>query len=286
MGFSSNGTGFGHFPFGNFTFGSSNTGENMIIRSFPATYLEDDSSGLLLTYLKTISNSVNEIKQKILGVEDLVDPLMVREDILRHLGTTIDTVVDEAEPKEFARSLVNNAVLFYRIKGTEDSYRLRGKISGYDVDVSNLYHIYPMYVPFLDPDDVIEIPPGSGEFFTAIEPGGVSGIPTEAECGYCFTSFIKINFTVVKSLPPSSVNYIDRLIRKLSDIIPIHVRDVLYEIFINIKIDENQYMAMEFENEERLYVPMHVFHNFDVIPADTLSTDLHGYIQAEMEVLP
>lgn len=285
--FNAKGTGFGFGSFGKGKFGTASAGENIVVRSFPVTYLEDDQDKLLYHYLLTIKDRIDDFKDQVKNVSEQVDPLAVREDILRHLGTTIDVEVDDAEPQEFRRSLVNNAVLFYRIKGTKESYRLRGKISGFDVDVLNIYHIDPSYVPYLDPNLISEIPTGSGEFYTQVEPGSVSGIPLTEGCDYCFTSYIKVTFTLVKSLPPaSSVNYLDRVIRKIKEVIPIHVRDVLYEIIINVIVNEHDNLKVEeIDQVETLYVPVHVFHNFDVIPADNVSTDLHGYSNGTIEVV-
>jgi Phage tail protein (Tail_P2_I) len=277
------GIGFGHGPFGSGPFGSSDLAEQLIIKSFPAEYLEGDSENgnLLKHYLQTAKHSMDGVVSGIRAMDTLLDPLNVREDILRDLGSTIDIVIDDAEPKEYARSLVNNAVVYYQIKGTEKSYKIRGKISGFDVTVNNLYRFdYGLYGSILNPDDIYELPAGSNQFYTTVKPGAQPGLPLVGGCDYCLTSYIRIKFLVVKTLPPStSINFFDRLIRKLKEITPIHVRDILYELSTEILIDEHQYLNLtKVTATEDYYIPMHVFNRYDAIPADMISTDFHGYV--------
>ena len=279
-------TGFGYYAFGHFPFGYSDFGEDAVIRSFPTTYLEDDeeNGGLLKRYLLTMKDQVNQRKKEIDDMEDLVDPNRVRQDILRNLGSTIDLVIDEAEPEDFARTLVNSAVTYYRLKGTRDAYRIRGKISGFDVEVINLYRFDPIYLPFLDPDNVFE--PEPGLLLTSTPPGGVPGIPTEQQCDDCFTSYIKVSFIVVKPLPPSTtINFFDRIINKLKTVIPIHVRDILFDLAIVIAIDEGQYLEFNPTLEPSIFIPTPMFPRFDFVPADVVSLDSHGNVSGYIEVL-
>ena len=283
------GTGFGFQPFGKFPFGRSDFGRNNLERSVPDTYLEDDAEhgDRLRHFLELGRERLNFLYKNVENVGTLVDPNAIRDDILRYLGRNYGQEIDDAEPIEFARSLVNNAILLYQIKGTRDSYRVRGKISGFDVTVYNLYKFDPVYAPYLSVEDIFEIPSGSGRLYTDVAPGSVSGVPMDAGCGYCFTSFIKIEFLVVKSLPPAigSENFFDRLISKLrTDVIPIHVRDVLYELRLIIEIDVRSGLKFQMQTTETQVHPCSLFYHFDSIPADAVPCDAHGYITGTVSV--
>lgn len=279
--------GWGSGKFGSGPFGKKDFGEETVIRSFSETYLEDPKgedgkNQTLLHYLQLIQDSVNRVKNQMDLVSDQVDFNKIRSDLLVYLGRTIGVEIDDSEPDEFQRSLVGSAVQFYRIKGTDQAYRIRGKISGFDVDVQNMYLISPAYVPFFDDTDIFELPPNSGKFFTDIPPGTVSGTPDEIGCDYCLTASIKIAFTIVKAQPPTVIgaaNFFDRLIAKLRDIIPIHVRDVLFEIIAEILVDEHQYLLVDQKQYEDTFTNVQCFPHFDAIPADCTPLDMHGYIQ-------
>lgn len=284
-------TGFGHEKFGHFPWGRSNFGESVTLRTFPEEYQIDEDgrpNEAVIHYLETIKDSANRVKSSIDDIPDQIDVDRVRQDLLGYLGTTIDVVLDDVEPLEFQRSLVGSAVQFYRIKGTANSYRIRGKISGFDVEVKNMYRIIPAYVPLFDPQNVFDIPAGSSNFYTDLPPGSVSGTPTEISCDYCLTAFIKLEFTVVKPQPPTvigSANFFDRLVFKLRDIIPIHVRDVLYEIRLFILADEHQFLGSGVHAEENTYVPASFWYHFDVVPADVIPADTNGYIKGSTSLV-
>lgn len=283
------GTGFGHYSFGHFPMGRADFGEDVVIRSFPEEYLEGDSErgDVLLHYLMTVKDSVNRTKEKIDDIPDQVDVDLVRSDILRYLGSTISITIDDSEPEEFHRSLVGNAIPMFRIKGTRESYRIRGKISGYDVVVVNMYHVAPVYLPLFEPEDIFELPIGSGEYFTDLPPGTIIGTPTEAECDYCFTAFIKLEFTVVKQQPPSAsgINFFDRVVAKLRDIIPIHVREVIFELRLFIVADESEHLSggpvCPFEDA---FIPAHFWYHFDAVPADFLALDFKPLVSGYGEL--
>lgn len=285
------GTGFGHFGFGKHPFGRTDYGKDVISRSFPEAYQEDEDTGevntLMAHYLETIEDSVNRVKQAIDDVPDQMDVDNVRSDLLPFLGSTINVTIDDSEPVDFQRSLVGNAIQFYRIKGTLASYEIRGKISGFEVTINNLYRLSPDLIMFFPPEELFEVPPNSDVYYTQIAPGtdpSVSGDPRlyEVSCDYCLTSAIKVNFEVVKPLPPSIVgegNYFDRLAKKLqSDIIPIHVRDLIFEILAIITIPEYENMAITLSGVEQQHFPTSAFFHFDITSADCVFTDFHGSV--------
>jgi phage tail-like protein len=273
-----NGTGFGHFPFGNFPFGKADFGKDSISRNFD--YREDENgveNELLAHYLLTIEDSVNRVKQQVDTIPDQIDFDRIRSDLLKYLGTTIDVVIDDSEPEEFQRSLVGNAVQFYRIKGTRQSYEIRGKISGFDVTINNLYRLADDLVTYFEDDDLFEVPPTSGNFFTVLPPGSVSGDDRLSgfSCDYCLTTAIKLNFDVVKALPPAITgegNFFDRVAFKLKDIIPIHVRDVLFELTATFCIDASDSVVCV-SGEETTFTPIAYAAHFDQIPADVIPLD-------------
>jgi phage tail-like protein len=277
--------GFGRGPFGRGPFGRANFGYEALLRTFPASYIEDDAAaqGRIIRYLTMAEYFANQKRSEIDGMDDLVDPMKMRADILKHLASTLATEIDDSEPVPFSRSLINNAVRLYQIKGTADSYRIRGKISGFDVSVFNLYRYADIYDDFIDPDNKYVF---DNKKYTDLEPASVSGIPELQGCDYCFTSYIKIQFLVVKSLPASDAeNFFDRLIRKLrSDVIPIHVRDVVYDLQLVILVDESPNLAASVSGEEVSFTPCHVFYRFDAVPADCVRLDAHGYLQGTVDL--
>lgn len=474
------GFGFGYGPFGHFPFGRADYGNDTVVRSFPATYIESPVTGeineTLKHYLCIAKEEVNKRKREIDALEDQIDPNTIRSDILRFLGTTLAVDVDEYEPEEFRRSLVNNSIVYYRIKGTKQSFTVRGRISGYEVNINNIYRInedmhirstvgyvlpfvgsgdvsqvfagtlvtfpliknsvkfktngtlfaeddgtgqiitvsgsgyvislgtidyetgdytftstpapafgevitvdlesgkedflvamgngsnasfvsnllpYPLFPTTLDlyidgihigeddgngilqsisgsgytvsgsinyrtgilnvtttppvplgssltanfdktllaeflwchSDDIYEIPAGSNHWYVTIPPSLVAGNLSES-CDYCLTTFIKILITVLKPIPvqASSENFFDRLIRKLKDVTPIHVRDLLYELRLVIVVDENQYLNVGSRlQEEHQWLIHSGFHRFDVVPADIVACDLNGIVKGTVE---
>lgn len=280
------GVGFGHGSFGHFPFGRADYGNEVVIKTFAAELLDDptDPTGVnqrLLHYLNLIKDSVNRVKTAIDEIPDQIDFDQVREDLIVYLGRTYGVEIDDAEPADFRRSLVGGAILFYRIKGTLESYKIRGKISGFDVDVFQLYKLAPMYVPLIPSDDLFNIPAGSDNFFTDLPPGTVSGTPSVVSCDYCLTSSIKMSFTVVKAQPPAVIgqpNLFDRLVFKLKDIIPVHIRELLFEIVAIILVDEHQNLEVQVQSDVQNFMPVAVFKRFDAFTADVTPLDSHGFI--------
>jgi len=278
-----NGTGFGHFAFGSGPFGKANYGLDVIRRSLPEEYLLNDDGSeneLIAHYLMTIEDSQNRVKAEIDILDQQIDFTQVRADLLQYLGSTIDVTIDDSEPEEFQRSLVGNAIQYYQIKGTGQAYKIRGKISGFDVTVENLYKLGDDLVSAFPSDDLFEVPPGSGTYFTVSPPGTVSGTPTELSCDYCLTALIKLNFEIVKEQPPAVVgegNFFDRLTFKLREIIPIHIREVLFELTATIIVDNND-QIVNISGQHTTFTPTPFFYRFDNFSADSVPCDWHGSV--------
>ena len=288
------GVGFGHGLFGHFPFGKADFGDEVVIRTFSDELLADDTdpTGVnqrLLNYLSLIKDSVNRVKGAVDSIPDQIDFDKVRDDLVVYLGRTIGVEIDDVEPADFRRSLVGGAVLFYRIKGTNESYRIRGKISGFDVTVLQLYKLNPIYVPLIPTDNLFNIPTGSQDYYTDLDPGSVAGTPTEVSCDYCLTSAVKMSFTIVKPQPPAVIgqaNLFDRLVFKLGDIIPIHIRELLFEIVAIIVADEHQYLAADLSSDEQTFTPCSAFMRFDAFSADCAPVDSHGFVTGTAELDP
>jgi len=475
------GFGFGYYNFGLFPWGKADFGEDSIVRSFPATYIQNPTTGevnqTLKNYLYIAKEHFNKKKIEIDKIPDQVDTNKVRSDILSWLGSTIAVDLDDYEPEDFRKSLVSNAIMFYRIKGTKDSFKIRGKISGYEVEVINIWRIdidrrikettdfvltqgngsssqtiggtlftfpilkntlkikvngvieaedngsgivanilgssyvvsgtidypsgdyslnfmpappygvdisvdvstgvedkilatstgganlvinspqndpYPLYPTSLKifdngiliaeddgngsiinvgvnpytivgtigydigniqlsitpappsgniittnydktllaeflychPDDVYEIPTNSGYWYVTIHPSLIAGNLSEG-CGYCLTSYIKLRMTVLKPITISigTENFFDRLVRKLRDITPIHIRDLLYELQMIITIDESENIAVSKQQEEISWLVHSNFHRFDIVPADVITTDMNAYVSGTVELV-
>ena len=91
--------------------------------------------------------------------------------------------------------------------------------------------------------------------------------------------------SLAQSIPSSSENFFDRLVRKIREIVPIHVRDLLYELVLVINVDENQYLDADIGLQEVDYWrPTSMLPRYDVVPADVITTDAHGYVTGTVEL--
>lgn len=276
--------GFGREPFGNHPCGHSNFGADTVVRVFPKSTLEKDEENgdILRHYLLTIQNSVNTRKEEIDDMQTLVDIDRVRVDILSKLGAMIGIELDENEGEEFKRTLVRDAVQYYQVKGNDKSFQIRGKISGFDVEVVKIWHIDDTYLPYIPEGNRYEYPPGSGSvsgvWYTDLSPAEVpevSGfVPINGGCDYCLTSYVKIKYTLVKQ-PSGPVigNLLDRVIRKIKDVIPIHVRDIFIDLTIRITAGFDSTVGAAIGEESIMRVGF--VDRYDIIPADVIITDRH-----------
>lgn len=84
------------------------------------------------------------------------------------LGNDYGVTVDEHEPEAFQRSSIRNAVSWYVLKGTERAYDIIGKIAGYRVTPFELWRVEN--TDAIPPANLFELPAGSGNFYTNLEP--------------------------------------------------------------------------------------------------------------------
>jgi hypothetical protein len=287
--------GFGYGPFGHAPFGHTNYGREVITNIFPQEYLDgdDDRGGILKKYLIVIENSINARKKEADQLADLIDADKIREDILRHLGTTLDVYLDDFEPPEFSRSLVGNAALTFQQKATKNGYKIRGKISGYDVEIINFWKIPQAtadIVSGLDPNAIhlYQFPPGSGAsgiWYTDLPPGTISGVPYTSGagdprgeiCDYCLSGYIKIRFILVK-VPPGSleVNFLDRVVQKLEEVKPIHVRRLFIDLEVAFEASVHPIAKLAIGEETRFRGCWG--DRYDIWAADRIATDSHPQV--------
>lgn len=291
-------SGFGHGPFGHFPFGHTNYGKEVIIDPFPSDYLKGDEArgAPLMKYLLTVANTVSLRKQEADQLDTMIDVDKVRSDVLPFLGSTLDVEIDNFEPTEFQRSLVGNAFLTYQFKATATGYKVRGKISGYDVVIVNFWQIptpFAHAISGVDPNQLhlFQFPQGSGDvsgiWFTDLPPGSVSGasgiplVPGDARgetCDYCLTAYIKVKFILVK-VPPASANtnFLDRVVEKLLEVTPIHVRRLFVDVEIHVEADETPDIRLII-GEVATGIIASEFYRYDISPADMVATDKAGYV--------
>jgi hypothetical protein len=143
---------------------------------------------------------------------------------------------------------------------------------------------------FCHPDDIYEIPADSGEWYVTLPPDQIAGNLDEF-CDYCRTTYIKLRFLVpqgatrVLNMNTGSENFFDRLIRKLRDVTPIHIRDLLYELQMIVVIDESVNLSVSRTQEEINYLPFPQFYRYDVVPADVVMTDKNAYVTGTVELV-
>lgn len=86
--------------------------------------------------------------------------------LMRLLGADFGLAVDTHEPEAFQRSSVHDIVQWLGLKGAQRSYDIIGKIAGYRAEAFGLWRIDPVPDAF-PPDEVFELPSGSGKFYTS-----------------------------------------------------------------------------------------------------------------------
>ena len=169
----------------------SSVAEGRIIRvqlvdpdpSDPFVPLDDASVGWVLRdaagreYTVNAVHKVNSDSENVIDVTGIAELPMPGAAILRapslieNLGADYGIEVDFHEPEAFQRSSVRNAVQWFDLKGSEKSYDILGKISGYRVTPSALWSLDgPPFPSALDPDRIYELPVGSGRFYTDVAP--------------------------------------------------------------------------------------------------------------------
>jgi len=89
--------------------------------------------------------------------------------LIQLLGEDFGLEVDTHEPESAQRSSVHDIVQWLSLKGAQKSYDIIAKIAGYRAVAYALWRLdtVPSAIPL---NELFEIPPGSGKFYTTIDP--------------------------------------------------------------------------------------------------------------------
>ncbi len=123
-----------------------------------------------------IVNAVHKLRPdvvEVVGVSDLpaAGAATLRPpSLIELLGLDFGLEVDFHEPEAFQRSSIRNLVQWLDLKGTEKSYDILGKISGYRVTALGLWALDAPVPSAIPSDHIYELPAGSGHFYTDVEP--------------------------------------------------------------------------------------------------------------------
>lgn len=225
-------------------------------------------------YFDIMGHTFQNQLENSLEIEHLLDPEKVRADLIDELGRSLSVVIDETESEEFQRTLIMRSTGLFSIKGTRVSYQVRGRASGFDVQVQNYWRIAPELVQFFSSGELQEIPEGSfqdGKYYTNLPPGTKAGTPTEECCEYCLTSYIKLKFIILELPPPSATgNFLDKVILKIRKVVAAHVRDVFFDLEVFMRAD--LYIKCTTLVEEKSKVPCFFWYYDDVLPDSDFDT--------------
>lgn len=250
------------------------------MKTYPDYYWKDTSNKKgddAYHYLATMSFAMDKRKNEIDKMATFMSPLECPSGLIPYLAEAIDVGVDAYEPIEFQRTITNNAVQYYTLKGTKEAYKIRGLMSGFEVEVVNLWHVEPYISDMLALDEKLEIPPGSGFWLSKLDPTHVSGvsgtIPFYGNCEFCLTGYVGVNFTLVKA-PTGGfpLNILDRIVTKIKEIMPIHVRELYIELNLDIEIDMS-IDHIECFGEEESWRNVGFNYRYDLWPADVVPCD-------------
>lgn len=118
------------------------------------TYKDNNGKGLLERYLGIFSSYIDEdIYPQINNYLNIIDASICEEKFLTHLSDVLGNPPDVFKNEEQYRNLLSYIVSIYKIKGTEDGYKLFFAILGFEVEIeeiipnlnSNLYDGEDLY---------------------------------------------------------------------------------------------------------------------------------------------
>ena len=242
--------------------------KDVIDPAFPEEMAKEDrENGFLTTrYFELVANRMQPSLENARSLGNLLDPATVRADLLAKLGRSFSVLIDETETEDFQRTLIERSTGLFAIKGTRTSYEVRGRASGFGIEVLNYYQIHPRFVELFDQDDLQEIPTGSfndGKYFTTIPPGQIAGTPTEENEEYRLTAFIKLKFVLLQAPSASTTgNFLDKVILKIRQVVSAHVVDVFFDLDIFIRADLG--LDVKLRIEEELRARGFLWHYFDL----------------------
>jgi hypothetical protein len=92
------------------------------------------------------------------------------QNLLAFLAADYAIALERSDPDNLQRSWVNSAFNLWDLKGTDDGYQFLAKIAGFTVSTDPLYRIAAGYSTTLPPQNVYELPGGSGKYYTDLDP--------------------------------------------------------------------------------------------------------------------
>lgn len=261
-------TGFGFFPFGHAPFGTVNWSKEVFTLVPNEIQIEDDAEGgYLQLFVDSISPSFNDLLDKASKFPDLADPDNIPIELLPFLAETYSIELEQILSNRAQRGFVRNAVQWMALKGTEQGYKIRGNVSGFDVQVAPLYRLSSSVPSLVGIGAEFEIPPGSGKLYTNIAPSlplydetpadivatdtyefEYGGSPPPGvifhevlDCDWCRSHKVRLVITEEDLDIQAGVSVSEALqsiVSKLDDIKPAHVEivQVIWEIELNIGV--------------------------------------------------
>jgi len=200
-----------------------------LTRLLPAKFLDADTFDILHTYLREAGLQFGTFLTSVEDIVKLLGPYTVASvENMRNLGALIGVVFppeDESTPEEIRKTLIQ-AIDWYKLKGTYKSINIIALISGYNV---NIYDMYTAdYSTFLLTDwfvgDENENPPGLDNTYYKSPHFGVevilNKVYTEGSLEYLWYD-----------------NYFDNMIKLVNETRPVHTVPH-FLILLNPKTDE------------------------------------------------
>ncbi len=283
--------GFGRSPFGRGPFGRSNTGSDLLIRSFPSEYFDptiqldadetvkDNDKDPLLIILRVMAEMVQRRRVDVERIETLIDYETAPLDIVRLHGDMLGLGIDKNDPEFLQRSFLGNASQWLQLKGSRRGYEVRGLASGFTVAVENFWRIDEMYIPFIPLGRLKYLKPPKADpdavaiLHTDAYPGEFAGTPTEEDITYRKSSYIRVVFEVAEPRR-AGVNYnqlLDLVIDKIKDVVAIHHE--LYKVIFQIRMFIDEPITVDMLIEEFSIFNFMVQGIYDIEAADVHPTD-------------
>lgn len=271
--------GFGNHKFGNSPFGRGDFTEDVMVANFPKEYYGDENNiedEVVYHYLSASREMLDQKYSEIDNMKTMMSPLDMVSGMIPYLADTIGVGINDYEPESFKRSMVNNAVSYYKIKGTNESFRIRGLMSGYEVELQQMWLVDPIYIPMIPMENLKHI---GDQYYSDLGPTEVSGvsgsIPYWGECGFCLTAYFGLVATLKREVPQGyTVFVLDRMLESVKSIMPIHVRELFLESRLVFKDIDMSIQTINQGGEETSYRNVGFNFWFDLWPADVIATDV------------
>lgn len=270
--------GFGHHPFGKAPFGKGSFADVALVRNFPPEYYglpNDKENDPAYHYLMVAKNSLDNRFAEIDDMGTFMSPMEMPSGLIPYLADSIAVGVNEYEPESYQRSIVENAVRYYKLKGTNNAFTIRGLMSGFEIDVLKMWLVTPDIAAMIPPERLKTVGDKVYSEWGPQEVSGVSGdIPFWGDCTFCLTAYIGIIATLRREAPKGySVYVLDRMLDSVRTIMPAHVRELFLESKLVFKDIDMSIQAVNQGGEETTYRNVGFNYYFDLWPADVVETD-------------